>query len=308
MTRHTLKRAAMYGGVIVCLCCLFSIPTSTTAQTETVRQPEHLYRWLPVGDQPRGNVKMDTIESRIAPPPGAQRRRIPIDSFGAWLRGLPLKPSGSNVYLFNGRLKPKQHLHEAVINIDVGKRDLQQCADAAIRLRAEYLYSQQPRPDITFHYTTGDPIPFNRWAKGERPRVREYRRGGKRRWRVDWRRGAVSGDHHTNFRRYLDNVYMYAGTASLARQLKRRLPEAVQIGDMYLQGGYPGHAVVIVDLAEHPQHGTLALLAQSYMPAQQPHILKNVFNGSLSPWFKVPTSGSMYTPEWTFKATDIHHF
>ena len=120
--------------------------------------------------------------------------------------------------------------------------------------------------------------------------------------------GGLQGATTTRTFDDLDNVYMYAGTASLAQQLKRRRPDAVQIGDMYLQGGHPGHAVLIVDLAEHPKHGTLALLAQSYMPAQQPHILKNVFDRSLSPWFKVPTSGSMYTPEWTFKATDIHRF
>ena len=34
------------------------------------------------------------------------------------------------------------------------------------------------------------------------------------------------------------------------------------------------------------------LLAQSYMPAQSPHILKNLNNPELSPWFKVPQRGS----------------
>lgn len=258
--------------------------------------------------QPRGHVEMDTIESRFEPPEGAIRHRVKMDGFGAWLRGLPLKRRGSPLLLYNGRLKPKQNLHEAVIDIDVGKANLQQCADAVIRFRAEYLYSKASRPEILFHYTTGDPISFRRWAKGERPRVREYKQNGKRRWRVDWVRGGSMGRNHQNFRQYLDNVFMYAGTASLARQLKRRRIENVQIGDLYLQGGHPGHAVLIVDIAHHPSYGKIALLAQSYMPAQEPHILKNVFNRKLSPWFPIAPSGNMYTPEWTFDAEDIYHF
>ena len=285
------------------LAALWICPSASFGQTSTVD-----YHWLSKNDQPRGGVQMDTIESRFQPPAGATRMMVGTRDFGHWLRGLPLRPPKSPVYLFNGRLKPKQRLHEAVIKIDVGKRDLQQCADAVIRFRAEFLYHQRPRPDITFHYTTGDPISFDRWRRGERPRVREYQQGGKRRWRVDWTRGGTAGDHHRNFRAYLDNVYMYAGTASLAQQLKRRAPEHVEIGDMYLQGGHPGHAVLIVDLAEHPTYGTIALLAQSYMPAQEPHILKNVFNPNLSPWFVIPRQGNMYTPEWTFKATDIYRF
>jgi Domain of unknown function (4846) len=51
---------------------------------------------------------------------------------------LPLRDGRGTVYLNDGRAKPNQALHVAVIAIDTGKRDLQQCADAVIRLRAEY--------------------------------------------------------------------------------------------------------------------------------------------------------------------------
>jgi hypothetical protein len=40
------------------------------------------------------------------------------------------------VLLYNGAPKFRQDVHAAVIDIDVGTRDLQQCADATMRLRA----------------------------------------------------------------------------------------------------------------------------------------------------------------------------
>ena len=50
--------------------------------------------------------------------------------------------------------------------------------------------------------------------------------------------------------------------------------DAIEIGDIFIRGGFPGHAVLVVDMAIHPVSGQKAvLLAQSYMPAQDIHIL-----------------------------------
>ena len=269
------------------------------------------YYWMAQqGDLPSD---LDTIEDRFPAPYGALRESVSPTSFAAWLRGLPLSPKGSPVLLFNGDLKGRQDVHEAVINIDIGKRDRQQCADAAIRFRAEYLYARErarikPQVPIHFNYTTGDRISFKRWAKGQRPRVKEKRIKGRRRWEVTWRGGKRRGRSYSNFRAYLDNIFSYAGTASLSAELPKRSPEQIRAGDLYLQGGFPGHAVIVIDVADHPTLGRLMLLAQSYMPAQSPHILKNPSNPKLSPWYQVPASGMLITPEWVFKATDLHRF
>lgn len=42
------------------------------------------------------------------------------------------------------------------------------------------------------------------------------------------------------------------GTASLNKELiPVANPKAMDVGDVFIQGGFPGHAVLIVDLAEN---------------------------------------------------------
>lgn len=50
------------------------------------------------------------------------------------------------------------------------------------------------------------------------------------------------------------------------------------------------------------------LLAQSFMPAQDIHILKNPISGNLSPWYKLEETKSLVTPEWTFTYSNLKRF
>ena len=253
---------------------------------------------------------------RIAPPRGFKRVSVPPDSFAFWLRRLPLKPKGSAVYLYNGQLKFNQRAHMAVVDIDIGKRDLQQCADAVMRLRAEYLYSRGRDRDIHFNFTGGTRVPFSRWKRGERPRVR-----GRH---VTWRLGAAAGRDRKNFKRYMRMIYAYAGTYSLARELRPVKLDDMRGGDVFIKGGFPGHAVLVVDVVENPATGERRfLLLQSFMPAQNMHILKNPNSIFTSPWYKLPggwsrsrtdgrssdqPAGQLITPEWVFAWTSLKRF
>lgn len=252
-------------------------------------QNAHDYPWLSTAGTARG----DTVAGRIAPPPGFARTVQVRGSFGHWLRHLPLRPPGAPVRLFNGRLKSRQDVHAAVVDIDVGKADLQQCADAVMRLRAEYLFSQRRADEIHFNFTSGDRIDFSRWAAGWRPQVR----GSK----VAWRRGGVMAADHPALGRYLRTIFTYAGSYSLSRELNRvGGGRTLKVGDIFLKGGFPGHAVIVVDQAENPDSGQAAfLLAQSYMPAQDIHILRNP-GRALSPWYIAGERANLVTPEWTF--------
>ncbi|MBI5569938.1 MAG: DUF4846 domain-containing protein [Desulfomonile tiedjei] len=254
------------------------------------------YAWL-AGAEPQF-----TIASRIATPEGFRRINVPYGSFADWLRHLPLKKPGTAVLLHNGKLKPNQDAHFAVVDIDTGPRDLQQCADAIIRLRAEYLLSKGAHQDIQFRFTSGDRASWGRWESGYRPHIE----GNK----VTWAKSAREDSSYTGFRSYLDVVFTYAGTASLSRELTPRLnPFAIQIGDIFIRGGSPGHAVIVVDMAEHVRTGEkVFLLAQSYMPAQDMHVLKNPTDDDQSPWYRIPSGDVLETPEWRFDKTELKTF
>jgi hypothetical protein len=230
-----------------------------------------------------------TIESRFAAPDGYARVAVADGGFGAWLRSLPLLPGKPDVRLFNGALKGNQAAHIAVIDLDVGTRDLQQCADAVIRLRAEYLRQAGRGRDVCFRFTNGEPAAWTRWADGFRP-VIEGRR-------TSWVRTAKPGSGYSAFRDYLTAVFRYAGTASLERELTPA--DRVEPGDVFIEGGFPGHAVIAVDVVESPA-GRAVLLAQSYMPAQQVHVLVDAGDPAMSPWYRYDPSAPLETPEWRF--------
>ncbi len=266
------------------------------------------YGWARTQTHTDFNTVEHRLESRIQTPRNARRSALEPGSFGAWLRGLPLKRKHAPVRFYNGHLKPNQDVHEAVVDIDIGTRNLQQCADSLIRLRAEYLYAQTPRPEIAFHYTSGHRIPFSKWAQGFRPIITPPNKSPKKRWTMAWKPRAKRSDSRKSFNAYLKNIFSYAGTMSLSKNLPKRKPKDIEVGDIYLEGGFPGHTVMVVDTAIHPVHGPLVLIAQGFMPAQSFHVLKNTYEPTLSPWFRVPTSGRFYTPEFTFNATDLYYF
>jgi hypothetical protein len=246
------------------------------------------------------NEEGKTVSERIVVPKGFERVLVEDGSFGNYLRSLPLKPHGSPVLYFNGDIKPAE-VHVAVLDIDVGDRDLQQCADAAMRLRAEYLYSKGEFEKIHFNFTNGFKIEYSKWMQGYRVAVN----GNK----TSWVKKAGQASDYQSFRKYLDIVFAYAGTASLVKELKTASIADMQIGDVFIKGGSPGHCVIIVDMAKNKETGEkLFLLAQSYMPAQEIHILKNPNNDEYNPWYSIKAGEALDTPEWNFSSEQLMKF
>lgn len=244
----------------------------------------------------------NSVERRIAAPAGCERIPVEQDSFARWLRGLPLKGEKAEVKLFDGRLKPNQSVHHAVIDIDTGARDLQQCADCVMRLRAEYLLAAGRSGEIHFNFTSGHRADYSKWVAGFRPVIRGNQ--------VTWSKTAAVDSSYTSFRTFLNVVFTYAGTVSLSKELaavKENGP--IRAGDVFIQAGTPGHAVIIVDVARDAKSGKeFFLLAQGYMPAQDMHILKNPNDAGLSPWYPSDVAGELKTPEWTFRRGDRKRF
>lgn len=241
------------------------------------------------------------IETRFSPPAGYERIPLPVATFGYYLRTFPLHAFDRKVHLFNGELKGNQAVHAAVLDIDVGKRDLQQCADAVMRLRAEYFFDAERFEEIHFKFVSGFDAEYSKWRAGKKIKVK----GSK----VKWVSADEKQDTRAAFRKYLDVVFSYASTLSLTKEMRPKELDDIEIGDVFIQGGSPGHAIIVVDSAVNELTGDrVFMLAQSYMPAQEIHILKNVFD-PITPWYSVNSiENEVRTPEWTFDRNDLKSF
>ncbi|MGJ1434903.1 DUF4846 domain-containing protein [Sphingobacterium multivorum] len=217
-----------------------------------------------------------TIKSRILLPEGFKRPTYRVEEFGNFLENLPLYPIDQEVHYYNGKIKPRNNIYNSVVKLDIGKRDLHQCADAVMRLRADYLYQQKRYKDIKFNFLSDSkPRAYTNYAKGDYS--------------------------YPTYWKYLEYVFAYANTASLHDELPSvKTTQEVKIGDTFIQKGSPiGHAIIVVDLAKDSTGKTIVLLAQSYMPAQEIQILNNWNNSTLSPWYDIDQD-IIKTPEWTF--------
>ncbi len=206
----------------------------------------------------------------ITLPGGFTRTDAGAHSFEAWLRKLPLKKD-KTVYLYNGEKKPNQSAQFAVVDISCSKTDLQQCADVVMRLRAEYLFEEGKFDSIRF-------MDYNsKWYnwKGKNDRQR--------------------------FDIYLQQVFGYCGSASLEKQLHpvKNISD-IKIGNVFIKGGFPGHAMIIADMAVNANGKKIFLLVQGYQPAQDVHVVVNPNDIELSPWYSISAMNEIITPEWTF--------
>jgi hypothetical protein len=241
------------------------------------------------------------VSERFNTPAGFIRLPENGYSFSTFLSTFPLKKAGTKVFLYNGKEKNRQDVHEAVLDIDLGTKDLQQCADAVMRLRAEYLYKTKQYDKLHFNFTNGFNAEFNRWIKGYRIKIK----GNS----ANWYLATKPSDDEKTFRAYLEMIFSYAGTLSLSKELKKKSLKNIAAGDVFLVGGSPGHAVIVMDVAMNVA-GTerVFCIAQSYMPAQNIHILKNLNNSKLSPWYNLKEGEILVTPEWDFPPNSLYSF
>ncbi len=241
-----------------------------------------------------------TLEGRINPPSGYNRPTSGSKELITFLRNLSLKEAGSEVLLYNGRPKPNQKLHAAVFDLSLSNRDLQQCADSAIRIFAEYYWSVGDYDKIAFHLTNGFYMEYTKWREGNRIKV-----DGNE---VRWSKTKAYDASYEEFLNYLDMVFAYAGTLSLSSECDRITKDELMPGDLFLQGGSPGHCVVVVDMAVDAKGSKCYLLAQGYMPAQDFHVLKNPLHPE-DPWYYASEITFPFdTPAWQFEEDSLYRF
>lgn len=242
----------------------------------------------------------ETVESRFRPPRGYRRLAADEGSFAEWLRGLPVYPGRGTIHLHDGTPRRMMGTHAGVLAVDVGHLDLQQCADAVIRLRAEYLRRAGRESEIAFRFTSGDLAKWSDWQEGMRPCVD----GGS----VSWARTGSRSSDYPSFRKYLDTVFTYSGTSSLEGELEPVAdPALVEPGDVFIVGGFPGHAMMVLDVAENRRGERVFLLCQSLQPAQEIHVVQS---GRLRrrTWQPAKSDGSFFPAGWHFSYSSLKRF
>lgn len=214
-------------------------------------------------------------------------KKYPINSWQYFLQHLPLVDSPIRDY--KGKLIADQKKHIAIIPYDVGKADLQQCADALIRLRAEYLFQQKRYNDIGFHFVSGQYYTWNEYCNG----LHVVAKGNN----VTFIRSSTSEKTHESLRNYLDIVYAYSSTISLAKELK--FANNFEVGTIVIHPGSPGHCFIIIDEAVNEKGEKLYKLAEGYTPAQSIYILRNLNEAAMTPWY-VLKNGVIETASYRF--------
>lgn len=233
-----------------------------------------------------------TISSRVLLPDGFKRVTYLKGSFQEYLRNYKLKPFGSKIINYDGSEYFWQQGHIGILEVPVPKNGLQQCADALIRVRSEYLWKTNQKDKIGFKFTSGHYCSWRKYAAGYRPKIK----GNK----VTFHKTATPNNSKSNFYKYLNLIYTYSGTLSLFHELKSVKAKDLKIGDMLIIGGTPGHIVMLADEAINEKGEKLFLLFQGNTPAQSVHLVKNLENTLISPWYKLKDNEEVSVSNYTF--------
>ena len=218
-----------------------------------------------------------------------------VTSWQYFLQHLPIVDQPITDY--KGKPVNYQQKHVGIIPYDVGKTDLQQCADALMRLRAEYLFLQKRYDEIGFHFVSGDYYSWNDYCNGLRPVIKG--RG------IKFISKSRAEKNHESLRLYLDIVYNYASTLSLAKELRQA--NDFEIGTVVIHPGSPGHCFIIIDEANNTDGEKIYKLAEGYTPAQSIYVLRNLNEPGRSPWHKLKM-GVIETASYKFDSYKLVKF
>lgn len=244
------------------------------------------------------NEQGNTLETRILAPQGYERIPIQDNTLTSFLRTYPLKEAGSPVLLYDGSEKANQQAHIAVMKLPLENVDLQQCADSIMRIYAEYYYQTKQYDKISFHFVNGFEAKYSKWRQGYSISIKGNQ--------VKWVKSQPQTSYQS-FQKYLRIVFSYASTLSMDKESTQISLSKIQVGDVFLKGGSPGHVVMIVDICEDKNGKKSFLLGQGYMPAQEFHILKNPSHSD-DPWYyEDEVTYPFVTPEYSFQEGSLKH-
>lgn len=245
--------------------------------------------------------KLNIID-RFPPPTGYKIIPEASTSYPAFIQSLPLMKAGTKIQDYKGNLINDQKYHVAVMDIDIETSGLIQCADILMKLRAEYLFQNNKSDQIKFHFTSGDLFLWSNYLKGFTPNVQNNH--------VSFSKNQPRKPTQSNLEKYMQYIYQYCGTVSLAKETNKITnPKSIRCGDMIITPGSPGHAAFICNRAINKKGDMVYLIAQGFTPSQSIHIITNLENPSISPWYKLKINqNTLNTPRYIFKKPIICSF
>jgi hypothetical protein len=220
------------------------------------------------------NIYSQTIESYFEIP--KDYKRIIQSDYHDWIISREINTKDKVKY-FNGQtIDGLGTDYKAKFVYNIGKRNLHQCADAVMYNNARYFFDTKQYKKISYTFS-------------HNARVYSYVK-------------EFNVFNEKTFKKYITMVWGYCGTWSLQEYDTVEIDiKKMQVGDMFLIGGFPGHAMSVVDMIENNNGKKKFMLAQSFMPAQEQHILLNPNTNNV--WFY-----SVNEIPWSFTAKDLRRF
>ena len=248
---------------------------------------------------PLGSIGQNTIETKYTPPEGYERTYN--DAYSKFLREFPLKENNIVKY-YDGGEKYNDNIWDAVFDYDIGKKDLHQCADAVLYMRAKYLYTNGLKDNLNYTFLSGykanylDFITHYYLVKGSKVSLAL--------------RNNTLVDNIETFNKWIEKIWMWSNTESIDKYDSFYVEiKDIRPGDFFIESnpGSIGHAINVVDVAVNKTNNNkIFMLSQSYMPAQETQILINPKNGSV--WYSLDEFRDLVTPEWSFTVTQLKRF
>lgn len=193
----------------------------------------------------------------IQPPAGYTRVRYDTLSYAGWLQSLPLRLGEPGVRLHDGTRAVREFYRiRGVLNLPLlFKQDLEQCADWAMRLWAEY-HLQTGRTSSLYLLNYG----------GNAVRLSESGR---------------------QYRAFLKWAFANANAHSLKAGCLAVAADSLRPGDMFVQneGGGVGHVSVVMDKCVDSRGQALYQIGYSFMPAQEFHLETAADAYGVGGWF-----------------------
>ena len=228
------------------------------------------------------NETKRTLTTKYRTPEGYTRIN-PSDPFAVYLNHIPLKGEHGTVKLFDGTEKSNKSSYVGVIDLQPFINNIQFHTNAIYRLRAEFLYQNKRFNEIDFKINNKlSYVPYTKYVQGDYS--------------------------YEKFLEYMELFLTATTTNSLSLSTSSIKLKDINIGDIFMQkSSTKSHAVIVMDIAVNKKGKKLILLAQSFYPGQDIHIISNPTNENISPWYEVK-DGTLLTPEWRFMSSDLIRF